>query len=294
MEAPVALATWKFGYKAVEIAAPLLASGASALDAGERGVNAVELDPDVTSVGLGGLPNEDGVVELDAAVMTGTPHRYGAVGGLRGIAPACSVARKVMEKTSHCLLVGAGAKKFALECGFQEQELLTNAARETWLKWRASRNLPLESHDTIGFIALDARGHLAAVLSTSGLAWKLAGRVGDSPIAGAGLFVDAGAGAACGTGVGEEIMRVAGSAVIVEAMRHGASPQEGVEEALRRILHASPRASTDPSVQVGFLAINTKGETGAGALSPSRAFEYALWRGGMEKPELRTARVLGR
>jgi hypothetical protein len=129
--------------------------------------------------------------------------------------------------------VGAGAKKFALECGFQEQELLTNAARETWLKWRASRNLPLESHDTIGFIALDARGHLAAVLSTSGLAWKLAGRVGDSPIAGAGLFVDAGAGAACGTGVGEEIMRVAGSAVIVEAMRHGASPQEGVEEAVR-------------------------------------------------------------
>ncbi len=298
---PVAVATWKRGMKALRVAAPALAEGADALDAGEKGINAVELDPEDTGVGLGGYPNEDGVVELDAAVMTGTPHRYGAVASIRGIATPCSVARKVMERTRHCLLVGGGARRFALDLGFPDRgDLLTPKAREAWLEWRASRGkndfwiAPADDHDTIGYVALDAKGHLAAVVSTSGLAWKIAGRVGDSPIAGAGLFVDADVGAAGSTGVGEEVLRTAGSAVVVEAMRRGAAPQEAVEEALRRILRKSPSAARDLKVQVAFLAVNLAGEVGAGSLAPVPPFDYALWRSGMAAPTMAVGTPLAR
>jgi isoaspartyl peptidase/L-asparaginase-like protein (Ntn-hydrolase superfamily) len=292
MTAPLALATWKFGLKAIEIAAPMLSAGSAALDAAEAGVNAVELDPEVTSVGYGGYPGADGEVTLDAAIMTSHPHRYGAVAALRGIATPCSVARRVMEKTPHCLLAGEGARKFALDQGFTEREILTPRAREAWEKWKAGTGKPPASHDTIGFIARDKNGIMAAVLSTSGLAWKLPGRVGDSPIAGAGLFLDAGAGAACGTGVGEEVMRTAGCAVIVELMRHGKKPQAAVEEALRRILKTSPDAANNPKVQVAYLAFNLKGEIGSAALAPG--FDYAIWREGMEKPELAVGPVIAR
>jgi isoaspartyl peptidase/L-asparaginase-like protein (Ntn-hydrolase superfamily) len=290
--APLALATWKFGLTAMTVAAPMLAAGADTLDAAEKGVNAVELDPSVTSVGYGGYPNSEGEVETDAAVMTSNPHRYGAVAALRGIATPCSVARRVMEKTPHCLLAGEGARKFALEQGFTERNMLTPKAKEAWEKWKAAGGNKPAGHDTIGFIARDKKGGMAAVLSTSGLAWKLPGRVGDSPIGGAGLFVDAEAGAACGTGVGEEVMRTAGCAVIVELMRRGIKPQAAVEEALRRILRTSPSAAGNPKVQVGYLAFNLKGEVGAASLAPG--FDYAIWREGMEKPALETGPVIPR
>lgn len=297
---PVAVSTWKRGITALRVAAPMLAAGASALDAGEKGINAVELDPEDTGVGLGGLPNEEGVVELDAAVMTGTPHRYGAVASLRGIATPCSVARKVMENTRHCLLVGEGARRFARDVGFEEHEGLTPKARKAWLKWRAERGgddnwlPPSENHDTIGYLGLDAKGQLAAVVSTSGLAWKIPGRVGDSPIVGAGLFVDEEVGAACATGLGEEVLRTAGSAMVVEAMRHGATPQQAVEDALRRILKKSPSAARDTTVQVCYLAVNRRGEIGAAALSPASPFDYAVWRSGMESPVLTVGPVVRR
>jgi len=290
----VALATWDFGLKAVRVAAPLLARGASSLDAGEKGVNAVELDRSVLSVGLGSRPNAAGFLELDAAVMTGPPVRYGAVAALRGFATPCSVARRVMERTPHCLLAGEGARRFALAQGFRPRNLLTPKARRLWREWKAREGRKPDGHDTIGFLALDRGGALSAVLSTSGLAWKLPGRVGDSPLAGAGLFVDPEVGAACGTGVGEEIMRIAGSAVVVVAMRRGASPQEAVMEALARILRASAAARRDPSVEAAFLALDTRGRIGAGCLSPFRRFGYAVWRMGGGKPRLVRAPSLPR
>jgi len=292
MIAPLALATWKFGLKAVEIAAPMLSAGSAALDAAEAGVNAVELDPEVTSVGYGGYPGADGEVTLDAAIMTSYPHRYGAVAALKGIATPCSVARRVMEKTPHCLLAGEGARKFALAQGFADRDMLTPRAREAWEKWKAGNEKSPAGHDTIGFIARDKKDGMAAVLSTSGLAWKLPGRVGDSPIAGAGLFLDAETGAACGTGVGEEVMRTAGCAVIVELMRQGIKPQDAVEEALRRILRTSPDAARNLKIQVAYLAFNLVGEVGAAALAPG--FDYAVWREGMGKPELAVGKVIAR
>jgi N4-(beta-N-acetylglucosaminyl)-L-asparaginase len=290
----VALATWDFGLKAVKVAAPMLARGASSLDAGERGVNAVELDPSVMSVGLGGRPNAKGFLEMDAAVMAGNPVGYGAVAGMRGIATPCSVARKVMELTPHCMLVGEGARQFALTHGFRARDLMTPKARKLWLEWRARNRRRPEGHDTIGFLALDRGGSISAVLSTSGLAWKMPGRVGDSPLAGAGLLVDPEVGAACATGVGEEIMRVAGSAVVIEAMRRGASPQEAVMEALARTYKASRAVRNDPSVEVAFLALDLKGRIGAGSLCPFRRFRYALWRSGGGTPRLVSAPVLAR
>jgi N4-(beta-N-acetylglucosaminyl)-L-asparaginase len=297
---PVAVSTWSHGAGCLAVAGPMLAAGASALDAGEKGVNVVELDPGNSSVGVGGLPNEAGVVQLDAAVMTGTPHGYGAVAGIEGIATPCSVARLVMERTRHCLLVGEGAKSFARDHGFEERSLLTDEARERWLEWRSRRAAddnwlpPEDNHDTIGYLGLDGKGRVAAVVSTSGLAWKIPGRVGDSPVAAAGLFADSDVGAACATGVGEEVLRTAGSAVIVELMRQGAHPQEAVEEALRRILRKSPVAARDRDVQACYLAINVKGEIGAAALSDASEFDFAWWRGGMDAPAMTVGRAIPR
>ena len=289
---PVAIATWDFGLTAVRVAARMLGRGESSLDAGEKGVNAVELDRGVMSVGLGSRPNARGFLELDAAVMAGNPVGYGAVAGMRGIATPCSVARKVMELTPHCMLVGEGARRFALSQGFRPRELLTPKARRMWREWRARNRGKPEGHDTIGFLAMDRRGVISAVLSTSGLAWKLPGRVGDSPLAGAGLFLDPEVGAACGTGNGEEIMRTAGSAVVVEAMRRGASPQEAVMEALSRVPRANPRVLGDPNAEVAYLALDRKGRIGAGSLNPARRFRYALWQQGEGSPKLILAPVL--
>lgn len=282
---PIAIATWPHGLPAVEVAHGVMASGGGPLDAVERGINLVEEDPAVSSVGVGGLPNQEGVVELDAAIMDGKGLRCGSVMSLRDISRPISVARRVFETTRHVQLVGEGAHRFALAEGFAEVELLTETARGAWERWRDSpervvpgqvpdgstRDGEEEPHDTIGMVALDATGHLVAGCSTSGLAWKLPGRVGDSPVVGAGLYCDGEVGGASATGIGEEVIRVCGSFLIVEEMRRGASPQEAVEEALRRVVRTDPRNRLR---QVAFIALSRSGAVGAGSIRPG--FTIAL------------------
>src|SRR5438067_12308707 len=234
----VVVATWPFGQTAVKAAAPLLRQGRPALDAALAGAQAVEDDPKVTSVGYGGLPNAIGTVQLDACVMDGQSLSCGAVAGLENIRHPAAVARRVMEKTPHVLLVGEGARWFALQQGFALDTLLTPESVKKWeqRKPRAERPAPppvppgsAADHDTVTVLALDQKGHLGGVCTTSGLAHKLPGRVGDSPLIGAGLYVDDSAGAAGATGVGEEIIRIGGSVLVVESMRAGRSPQEACE-----------------------------------------------------------------
>lgn len=267
--------------------AQVIGGGGSLLDALERGINQVELDPTVQTVGLGGLPNEEGVVQLDAMIMDGTSLLTGAVGALEEIATPISVARRVMERTRHVYLVGAGAKQFALGQGFTTRPLLTAESRREWELWRASgsrgfwrgeRPAPPSpaDHDTVGAVAHDGRGHVACGLSTSGLAWKLSGRIGDSPIVGSGGYADDEGGAAAATGVGEEIIRVAGSHAVVEGMRRGLSPDEAIAEVLRRIRRR--RGADLGQAQVAFVAVRTDGEIGTGALQPG--FVAAIHRAG--------------
>ncbi len=283
---PIAIATWDHGVAATEEAFRTLASDGHPLDAVERGINVSEEDPAVDSVGVGGLPNADGVVQLDAAIMDGERLRCGSVLSLEGISRPISVARRVMEKTRHIQLAQRGALEFALAEGFETRELLTPEARRAWESWKTrsaegndgSPRRGAADHDTIGMVVLDDQGRMAAGCSTSGLAWKLSGRVGDSPIIGAGLYCDARVGGASATGVGEEVLRVCGSLLVVEAMRRGASPQEAVEMALRRILEVD-RANRE--LQVAFVALSRRGEVGAASIQPGfqvaiRATEGAL------------------
>ena len=293
---PVAIATWKHGVTASRIALETLRAGGSPLDAVERGINAVELDPAVDSVGLGGLPDEEGRTTLDAAIMDGGL-RCGAVLALAEVATPISVARRVMERTRHVQLVGEGALRFALAQGLPRRDLLTPEARAKWEAWRASaeRKVPGQvepkppaaggaslpgsakkegPHDTVATLVLDARGGMAAGCSTSGLPWKMAGRVGDSPIIGAGLYCDGEVGAAGATGIGEEILRVCGSFLIVEGMRRGLSPAAAVEEALRRAIRADPR---NRERQVCFIALSRAGEVAAG--STTAGFQAAVASG---------------
>jgi isoaspartyl peptidase/L-asparaginase-like protein (Ntn-hydrolase superfamily) len=304
----LAIATWGHGKIAVEAAARMLNQGAGALDAVEKGVNAVEDDPTVDSVGLGGLPNEEGIVELDAALMVGRTLEAGSVAGLRHIRNPISVARQVMERTHHVMLVGEGALQFAHSSGFEDENLLTESSREAWKKWKrdpnrksfwkdgagaatraslggggeesgragdlAAAQVPPGVHDTVGLIVRDAGGRLCVGVSTSGLEWKLAGRVGDSPIIGCGLYADDEVGAACGTGIGEAIIRAAASHAIVEAMRRGRTPRQACEEVVRRIVKRDPGRDH----RVAFLAVNRHGAFGAASSDPE--FTYALFRGG--------------
>lgn len=278
---PLAIATWNHGRAAVEVAGSLLERGASPLEAVEKGVNAVEDDAGVDGVGIGGLPNEEGTVELDAAVMHGRSLQAGAVGSLRGIRNAISVARRVMERTHHVLLVGEGARRFALAQGFREEDLLTDSSRRRWEEWKRDprrrtfwRDSGAEpgTHDTVSLLVLDRAGGLGAGVSTSGLAWKLPGRVGDSPIVGCGLYADDEVGAAAATGIGEAIIRSAGSHAVVEAMRRGLSPREACEEVVRRILRRDPGRER----RVAFIALGRSGELGAATSDPE--FSYALYR----------------
>ncbi|MEB3323354.1 MAG: N(4)-(beta-N-acetylglucosaminyl)-L-asparaginase, partial [Synechococcaceae cyanobacterium] len=273
---PLVVSTWNHGLPANRTAWEVLA-GSGALDAVEAGVRVVEADPTVTSVGYGGYPDRDGRVTLDACIMDGDG-RAGAVAFLEGIMHPISVARKVMDQTPHVMLVGAGAKRFALDQGFAEQDLLTEEARRAWQEWLVSARYepkmpPASSanHDTISMLAIDPTGNLAGACTTSGLAFKMHGRVGDSPIIGAALFVDNAVGAACATGVGEEVMKTLGSFLIVELMRQGATPQEACEEAIGRIV-ARHNDLTD--VQVGYLAIDRRGRVGAYDIQPW--FQYAV------------------
>ncbi len=279
----VVISTWRQGVAANEAAGKVLSQGGNALDAVEQGVRDAESDPDVMSVGYGGRPNEDGVVELDASIMWGRTGNAGAVGGLREIKNPISVARLVMERSDHVMLVGEGAQRFALAHGFKREDLLTEKSRKAWLEWKETLSedddwIPQEDHDTIGMVALDENGDLAGACTTSGLAYKIPGRVGDSPIIGAGMYVDNAAGAAAATGRGEAVMKMCGSFLVVELMRRGKTPQQACEDALNRIIH---RSGDRPQFQVAFIALNKDGETGAASLRED--FDFALWRDGKNK-----------
>jgi N4-(beta-N-acetylglucosaminyl)-L-asparaginase len=276
------VSTWDFGAAANAAAFLRLSAGGSLLDAVEAGAMVPEADPENHSVGYSGYPDRDGHVTLDAVIMDDAGHS-GAVAALEDTVHAISVARRVMEKTPHTLLVGEGATRFAREQGYPQQKLLTPDSEAAWKKWlETSQYKPQANientkggaldHDTIGLLARNAQGQLAGACTTSGMAFKMRGRVGDSPLVGAGLYVEGGVGAATSTGVGEEVMRVAGTARVVSSMRAGRSPQEACEEVVRHI--AKLRGDAIKGVQVGFLALDPKGRFGAFCLLPG--FTYAV------------------
>ena len=298
---PVVLSTWAPNIKANKAAWEILSKGGYALDAVVAGVMVPEADPTDNSVGYGGLPDRDGKVTVDSCVMN-EKGQCGSVMGLEEILHPVQVARLVMEQTPHVQFAGEGALQFAISKGFKRTNLLTEQSEKAWKEWLKTANYdPLRSmkeleekiqregynqqeamlykwpteilnHDTIGMIAMDAKGNLCGACSTSGMAFKMRGRVGDSPIIGAGLFVDNEVGAATATGVGEEIVKICGSHTIVEMMRHGASPEAACKEAVRRIIkNNGVNAST---VQAGFIAINKKGQYGG--YSVMKNFSMAL------------------
>lgn len=275
---PVVLSTWRFGIQANEEAWKVLSQGGKALDAVEKGVRLVEDDPNERSVGYGGRPDRDGRVTLDACIMDEKAN-IGSVASLEHIKNPISVARAVMEKTPHVMLVGDGALQFAVSQGFEKMNLLTPESEKEWKDWlKTSEYKPvvnIENHDTIGMIALDEHGNLSGACTTSGMAFKMHGRVGDSPIIGAGLFVDNEVGAATATGHGEEVIRTCGSHLVVELMRQGKSPQQACEEAVKKIYKNFVNQNRNvKDTQIGFIAISKFGETGAFCLQ--KGFNYAV------------------
>lgn len=273
---PIVISTWDFGMKANEVAWKLLSSGAIALDAVEQGIRLIEADPENLSVGYGGLPDRDGYVTLDACIMD-EKGSAGSVTFLQDIMHPVSVARLVMEKTPHVMLSGSGALQFALENGFERQNLLTDKAKTAWEEWKVKSHYKpvanFENHDTVGLLALDQSGNLSGGCSTSGLAYKMHGRVGDSPIIGAGLFVDNEIGACVATGLGELVMRTLGSFLVVEFMRNGAGAPEACEEAIKRIAKKNPDFK-EKDYQVGVIALDKSGNVGAFSLQPG--FTYSV------------------
>ena len=273
---PVVISTWNFGAGANVEAWKILSADGRALDAVEAGARVPEGDPKESSVGLGGLPDRDGRVTLDSCIMDEFAN-CGAVACLEHIVHPVSVARKVMEKTPHVFLVGEGALKFALDQGFKKEKLLTKESEKAWKEWlKTAKYKPvanIENHDTIGIVAVDTKQNLSGACTTSGMAYKMHGRVGDSPIIGAALFVDNEIGAATSTGVGEEVIRIVGSHLVVELMRQGNSPQQACELAVARIVKNQPQKSKE--IQVGFLALNKNGEYVAYALQ--KGFTYAVY-----------------
>ncbi len=271
---PIILSTWNHGIPANADAWAKLKETGSLLDAVEAGVRNTELDLENLSVGLQGLPDREGITTLDASIMLGDGS-CGSVAFVRQVKHPISLARAVMEKTPHVMLVGEGARQFAIAQGFpMEKEKLSPKAQVEYDKWKVTSQykpiINIENHDTIGMIGLDASGKLAGSCTTSGLAYKMHGRIGDSPIIGAGLFVDDEVGAATATGLGESIIRICGSFLIVELMRQGRSPQAACEEAVRRLVAKNKNIK---DIQAGFLAINKDGEVGAYAVHPG--FNYA-------------------
>jgi N4-(beta-N-acetylglucosaminyl)-L-asparaginase len=279
------------GLRATDKAMALLREGESPLDAVISGVNIVESDPEDMSVGYGGLPNADGVVQLDASVMDGPTHSAGAVAALERIKNPSKVARLVMERTPHVLLVGEGALKFALANGFVEEDLLTEKSRRAWQAWKKERagrkagapsSVPgrepedgvrvLRTHGTITCLALDERGRMAGVTTTSGLSFKLAGRVGDSPIIGAGLYVDNEVGAAGSTGLGEANLQTCACVKIVDLMERGSSPEQACLKVCEFVARKSrlwarfQGPDGRPGFGLDFYALNKKGVYGAAGL----------------------------
>jgi len=275
------------GLRGVEVAGRLLAEGMDTLDAAIEGVKIQELDPNDMSVGYGGLPNEEGVVQLDASCMHGPTKRAGAVGALEGIKTPSVVAKYVLLYTDHIMLVGEGAKRFALSYGFKEEDLLTEKSREAWLHWRANRRrddawldvpddqrLVVGTTGTITMNVVNPKGELSSVTTTSGLSWKIPGRVGDSPIIGAGQYCDNDIGAAGSTGRGESNIKICGAFLTVEHMRRGMKPVDACLETLRRVVAAAePRllnAQGRPTFQLNYYAVSKRGELGAASLYPSQ------------------------
>lgn len=277
-EIPMSIATWGPNVKAVDEAMACLNNGESSLNAVEKGGNVPEGDPKDMSVGFGGRPDRDGVVTLDACIMDWEMNA-GSVAFLQGIKHPVSVARRIMEKTPHVMLAGDGALKFAIEEGFEVEELFTDAARMEYDEWLVTSEYQpkanIERHDTIGIIAIDSESKIAGACTTSGLAYKMHGRVGDSPIIGAGMYVDNEIGGAVATGVGELVLKTCGSFLIVELMRQGKSPQEACEEGVKRI---AKKLKNFEQFQVGFLAIDKLGNHGAYAIKSG--FNYAINQGG--------------
>jgi N4-(beta-N-acetylglucosaminyl)-L-asparaginase len=298
---PLVISTWAPNMKANKAAWEILSKGGRALDAVEAGVMIPEADPADMSVGYGGLPDRDGKVTLDSCIMDENGN-CGAVMAIENIMHPIKVARLVMEKTPHVQLVGEGALQFALSEGFKKENLLTPESEKIWKDWlKTSKYDPMTipkllekqkveqepypwpvaalNHDTIGMIAMDKDGNISGACTTSGMAFKMRGRVGDSPIIGAGLFVDNEIGAATSTGVGEEVVKICGAHTVVEMMRHGASPEEACKEAVRRIIKNNGTKAKD--IQVGFLAVNKKGEYGG--YSVMKNFSMAIRTNEMEK-----------
>ncbi|GAO43357.1 glycosylasparaginase [Flavihumibacter petaseus NBRC 106054] len=287
---PIVISTWDFGREANEGAWAVLAKGGRAVDAVEAGVRVTEAAGNNFTVGLGGLPDRDGRVTLDACIMD-DKYGCGSVMCLENILHPVSVARLVMDKTPHIILVGEGAQAFALANGFKKVDLLTPASKKAWKEWlKTSKYEPVinienkmnsgkdslpgrkYNHDTIGMLAIDQQGNVSGACTTSGMAFKMQGRVGDSPVIGAGLYVDNEIGGATATGVGEEVIRIAGAHLIVELMRQGFTPQQACREAVERIVKRSPAKAKE--MQVGFLALNKQGVHGAFCLQ--EGFSYAV------------------
>ena len=282
---PVAVASAN-GLRGVQKAFDLLMQGADTLDAAVEGVKIQELDPNDDSVGYGGLPNADGVVQLDASCMHGPTKRAGAVGCLEGIKTPSEVAKLILKYTNHIFLVGEGAKRFALSYGFKEEDLMTEHSREAWLRWRANLNpednfrdvpdeerLTLPKTGTINCDAVTPQGDISSVTTTSGLSWKIPGRVGDSPIIGAGQYCDNDVGAAGSTGLGEANIKVCGGFLTVEHMRRGMKPTDACLETLKRVVAATePRLLDErrrPKFGLNFYAVNKRGEFGSASFYPS-------------------------
>jgi N4-(beta-N-acetylglucosaminyl)-L-asparaginase len=294
LERPIVITshTNETGRGAMEEAWGILSGGGSALDAVERGANVIEVDPEDTSVGYGGLPNALGVVELDASVMDGRTYSAGSVASLRNIKTPSSVARLVMERTDHVMLVAEGALQFAKDFGFQEEELMTERSRAAWLRWRENLSdrddygppdhLPppgpggedaLEEfhYGTTNVLAVDANGDIAGITTTSGLSWKVPGRIGDSPIIGAGLYVDNSVGAAGVTGRGEDVIKSCASFFIVMQMRAGRTPQQACEDAADWIVSRYRAVGLDFTPGEKFVAVNKDGEVGCARMASSSA-----------------------
>lgn len=270
---PVVVSTWEHGIPANNAAWKVLNKGGRALDAVEAGVRVPEGDPTIRTVGYGGYPDAKGVVTLDACIMDENMN-CGSVAFLQNIKHPISVARKVMEDTPHVMLVGEGALEFAKSKGFKEENLLTDDAKADWQRWLKEREIQMiniENHDTIGMLALDANGDLSGACTTSGAAYKMHGRVGDSPLIGAGLYVDNEIGAATATGMGELMIKTVGCHLVVEFMRQGATPQQACQQAVERI---ATKLGDYKAFQVGFLALNKQGQYGAYCIQPG--FNYAV------------------
>jgi len=282
---PIVISTWDFGVAANREAWKTLEKGGRSLDAVEAGVRIPEADMNNHTVGRAGYPDRDGHVTLDACIMDELGN-CGSVAAIEYIAHPISVARLVMEKTPHVMLVGEGATQFAIEQGFKKEKLLTPESAQAWREWlKTAKYSPVVNienkqhkpgskynHDTIGMLAIDAKGNISGACTTSGMAFKMHGRVGDSPIIGAGLYVDNEVGGATSTGVGEEVIRNVGSFLVVELMRQGYSPEDACKAAVQRIIKKKPETAKD--IQVGFLAINKKGEYGAFAIQ--QGFSFAV------------------